>query len=226
MFLQSSKALCCLNKVHLQDNKALEDTWCWFEVNGFSMAHIPKNKLCLFNLFHLFNSSCFFLLPHISPFSCFSPHISLYSLSAAIYSSSTKHFDNVTVWSWVDLGSHTWECIAAKGAGWLLISQDLFQSFEGGKAVEAYKGREKWKPSSPKPWQKDQALHAKAVPAPCAQTLALSKVQTYMYALQQIPTSEDRLKNTHTNRWETAFHFFDYYTWGLRECGPSFPETQ
>lgn len=57
MFSQSSKALCCLNKVHLWDNKTLKDTWCWFEPNGFIMAHIPKPGSpvsCLFSI-TLFN---------------------------------------------------------------------------------------------------------------------------------------------------------------------------
>lgn len=75
MFLLRSEALCCLNKVHLWDNKTLEDTWCWFEPNGFSMSHIPKpcsSVSCLFSV-TLFNF-------HIVSLSFF--HFSLFSLSS------------------------------------------------------------------------------------------------------------------------------------------------
>lgn len=148
MFSQSSKALCCLNKVHLWDNKALEDTWCWFEVNGFSMAHIPKTKLWLFHLFHLLHGVSF-SFPHVSPSSCSSPHIPLCSSSAVICYCSIPHHDSVTVWSGVDLGFHTWEWVAVKGAAGLLISQDLFPGGGGvGVVVKLYEGGEEWKPSS------------------------------------------------------------------------------
>ena len=163
MFLQSSKALCCLNKVHLWDNKALEDTWCWFELNGFSMAHIPRSVSPIsFFYFILF----LFLSPHFSPFS---PHSPLHSSSAVIYYSSIQHFGSVTVWSWADLGFAHLGMSSSERAGGPLISQDLFQSFEGGRLwgyMREERRSEEWKPSSLKPWREDQALHAKATPEP------------------------------------------------------------
>lgn len=72
-----------------------------------------------------------FLSPYVSPSSCSSPHIPLCSSSVVIYYCSIQHYDSVTVWSGADLGFHTWEWVAVKGAAGLLISQDLFQSFEG-----------------------------------------------------------------------------------------------
>lgn len=146
----------------------------WFQYG----SHSPKQALSLPSLSFIYFT--FLFLPHTSPSSCFSPQITLHSLFAVVHSSSTEHLNDATVWSWVDLRSHTWECTAVNGAGWLLISQDLFQSFGGGGScggVQGWRGMKK--PSSPKSWQKDQALHAKVIPALCTQALAVSKAQTY-----------------------------------------------
>lgn len=208
MFLQCSKALCCLNKVHLQDNKALEDTWCWFQVNGFSMAHIPQNTLCLFHPFHLFISS-FFFLPHTSPSSCFSPQITLCSLFAVVYSSSSEHFNDATVWSWVDLRSHTWECAAVRGAGWLLISQDSFQSVGGGlwRRTRVERNEKTLKPQTVAEGSSLTCQGYTSAVRPDACCIKGADVQD-MYPLKQIPTSEDGLKNTHRPMRSSFFHFF------------------
>lgn len=148
----------------------------WFQ-HG---SHSQNRALSLPSL--SFISSCFFFfLPLLTFLSLLTSHPPLYFFIC-------RHllFLYLTLWqcnclipglTW-DL--HTWEWVAAKkGAGGPLISQDLFQSFEGvvgcggtwGKRGDQRNG----KPQAPKPWQRDQALHAKATPEPSAPDICCIK---------------------------------------------------
>lgn len=115
MFLQSSEALCCLNKVHLWDNKTLEDTWIWFEPNGFMMLHIPKSS-------SLPRLSVFTFIFFPAPLSRQSHPFSLYLSTTIIYYSSSEHASYSGNLNSAHLGGR-------RAAG-PFISHDSFQSLE------------------------------------------------------------------------------------------------